>query len=524
MVSDSTISKQEIIDQLNRILLFPVFGNSMILSGFLRFIVEETLEGRGNLLKEYTIGTHVLSKKVDYDPQVDASVRIHAGRLRRSLHEYYKGPGCNDPVHISVPKGAYIPKFELIKTPELHSPAKTLSIIYKPTLAVLPFHCLGDQDLQVFAEGVCDQICMEFSNFDGLSVVSYYASRKIASEGMGSKASGFLLDATYLLTGSIQSNKNIVRIRVQLIQSKTQHQVWGCSYEKEKSGMDDFSIQDDIVKRVINQIGGSHGIILREAAKTTPIKHALNVKVYDAVFWYYYLQNDLNEGIFKKGLEIIKNTVQLDPQYVLGWAILGETYVAGFFYGYDCGVNDPLEEGVKCGQKALSLDPRCQHTYQTLSLAYIFQRKFKECLQIIGEWTKLKSNAAGISGGLGFCLICAGEYERGYSMLSESIQLNPYYQWWFNAGLSIYHFQKKEFEDALYWAEKIQRQSILWELILKAAAYAELEKFNDARICTQELLQIIPNLIYSLEPIVGSFLHSEELVNRLLISLRKVGL
>ena len=114
MESNSPMRQQEIIDQLNRILLFPVFSNSMILSGFLRFIVGETLEGRANTLKEYTIGTNVLAKKVGYDPQADASVRIHAGRLRRALYEFYSGPGRSDLILISVPKGAYVPSFEVV--------------------------------------------------------------------------------------------------------------------------------------------------------------------------------------------------------------------------------------------------------------------------------------------------------------------------------------------------------------------------------------------------------------------------
>lgn len=524
MKSPTTISKQEIIDQLNRILLFPAFGNSMILSGFLTFIVQETIEGRANSLKEYTIGTNVLGKKVGYDPQADASVRIHAGRLRRALNEYYIGPGVGDIILISVPKGGYIPNFELVYPQSRQTSEEAQSIIYKPTLAVLPFHCLGENDLQNLADGLCDQICTEFTNFNELSVVSYFSSRKIASQGIDSKEAGLLLDATYLLTGSIQSNHNVIRIRVQLIQSNSQRQIWASSYENEKSAMGSFTIQDDIVRHVINQIGGSHGIIFREAAKASPIKQALDVKVYDAVYWYYYLVNDLNEGTFKKGLEIMRSTVELDPQYALGWAILGETYVAGFFYGFDCSVQDPLEEGVKCGQKALSIDPLCQHSYQTLGLAYLFQHRRKDCLQIIDQWIKLKSNALGIAGGMGFCLICAGEYEKGYMLLSESIQVNPYYQWWFNAGLSIYHFQKQEYEDAVYWAEKMQRQSIIWESILKAASYAEMKNFKAAKKCAVELVQQIPDIEVMLTPILGSFLQSEELINRLFHALKKVNL
>lgn len=523
MESVPAISKEELFAQQNRILEFQVFKNSVILSEFLKFIINETIEGKSHSLKEYTIGVHVLSKKTGYDPQTDASVRIHAGRLRKALNQYYSGPGKDDSLIISIPKGTYVPNFD--RKTSLHELAPDLQdAFYKPTLAVLPFHFSGIEELRTFADGLCDQICTEFSNFNELSVVSYYSSRKVVMGEIDLKDAGKLLDATFLLTGSMQSSGNQVRIRVQLIECNNQHQIWAATYDREKSELGNFTIQDDIVKHVINQIGGSHGIIFREAAKASPIKSKHDIKVYDAVFWYYHLVNDLNEPTFRKGLEVMKNTVKIDPSYAMGWAILGETYVAGFFYRFDSGVSDPLEEAVKCGQKSLKTDPLCQHAFQTLGLAYLFQNKRKECLQVISEWEKLNSKSTGIAGGLGFCLICAGEFERGYTLLCESIQVNPYYQWWFNAGLSFYHFYKKEFEDSLYWAEKIQGQSIVWELILKTASYTELGNLNSAQSCLDQLSRIIPDLSKKLRPLLGTFLLSEDLVAQLYEAFQKEGI
>jgi TolB-like protein len=524
MESPSPINQAEITDQLNRILQFPTFSNSPVLSGFLRFIVVETLKGRGHLLKEYTVGTNVLSKKAGYETQADASVRIHAGRLRRALFDFYNGPGKNDPILISVPKGGYIPKFESITPDTLQSVSEIKNGFSKPTLAILPFHFHDEKEYFSLADGLCDQLCTEFTNFNELAVISYYSSKHIASRVTDLREAGLLLEAKYLLTGTIQSNGNIVRIRVQLLQSNTLHQIWACSYEKEKSALDTFAIQDDIVRHVVNQIAGSHGIIFREAAKISPGKRILDIKVYDAVFWYYYLVSDLNEELFQKVLVSMKEAVQLDPHYALGWAILGETYVAGFFYGFNCNVADPLEEAVKCGKLALKIDQRCQHSFQALGLAYLFLHRQKECIQVIDEWVKLKSNSAGIAGGLGFCLICAGEYERGFAMLSDSIQLNPYYQWWFNAGLSIYHFQKNEFDEAVYWAEKMHHHSIPWELILKTASLAEAGKINEAQTCMKELKEVVPELPFKIKSYLNTFIQSDELANRLYLGIIKAGL
>jgi TolB-like protein len=99
--------------QLERILASPGFANAGRLSRFLRFVVERTVEGDGDQLKEYLIGTEVFDRAGDYDPRLDSIVRVEARRLRAKLQEYYAGPGAGDAVIVSVDKGSYAARFEL---------------------------------------------------------------------------------------------------------------------------------------------------------------------------------------------------------------------------------------------------------------------------------------------------------------------------------------------------------------------------------------------------------------------------
>lgn len=103
----------EIKKELAKILASVPLSGSAVLSDFLSFIVNETLEGRGPVLKEYTIGVKALKKEPDFNPQIDGIVRIHAGRLRKALKEYYYEEGLHDDVIISIPKGRYVPVFEV---------------------------------------------------------------------------------------------------------------------------------------------------------------------------------------------------------------------------------------------------------------------------------------------------------------------------------------------------------------------------------------------------------------------------
>ncbi|WP_188261858.1 hypothetical protein [Azospirillum tabaci] len=92
---------------------------------FLRYVVEECLEGRAQQIKAYCIAVSVFNREPSFDPQSDPIVRLEAGRLRRSLEHYYLTAGRNDPIRIVVPKGGYAPRFERLSdapSPDLPNP------------------------------------------------------------------------------------------------------------------------------------------------------------------------------------------------------------------------------------------------------------------------------------------------------------------------------------------------------------------------------------------------------------------
>jgi TolB-like protein len=131
--------------QLDRILASSGFANADRLSRFLRFVVERTLDGEGDQLKEYRLGTEVFDRPADYDPRLDSIVRVEARRLRSKLAEYYEGPGRADPIVIRVDKGGYAATFDAatfdaatFEAPPADAPAGP-----GPTMALTPAAAAG---------------------------------------------------------------------------------------------------------------------------------------------------------------------------------------------------------------------------------------------------------------------------------------------------------------------------------------------------------------------------------------------
>ncbi|MGA2185701.1 MAG: hypothetical protein ABSH47_22000 [Bryobacteraceae bacterium] len=112
-------------DELARVLASQEFRTSRRSQEFLRYVVENTLAGRTDTLKERTIGIDVFARPASYDPADDATVRVKAGEVRKRLDRYYSTEGRADSLHIDLPAGTYIPEFRAVTPPDEkdHPPA-----------------------------------------------------------------------------------------------------------------------------------------------------------------------------------------------------------------------------------------------------------------------------------------------------------------------------------------------------------------------------------------------------------------
>lgn len=112
MVPASELDKAAILAQLERLTANPYFHHSKRYPSFLKFVFQETLEGRGENLKERTLGMEVFGRSPDYDTTNDPIVRVTAAEIRKRIAQYYQEPGHADEIRVSLPSGSYIPHFQ----------------------------------------------------------------------------------------------------------------------------------------------------------------------------------------------------------------------------------------------------------------------------------------------------------------------------------------------------------------------------------------------------------------------------
>ena len=86
-MDEPLVDRDAVLKQLERMLSSSAFRRAERSSALLRFIVEQTLGGQADRLKEYTLGAEALGRGESFDPRTDPVVRAEASRLRTRLEQ-----------------------------------------------------------------------------------------------------------------------------------------------------------------------------------------------------------------------------------------------------------------------------------------------------------------------------------------------------------------------------------------------------------------------------------------------------
>jgi hypothetical protein len=144
MLNDSatattTLTNEErtaIQEQLERLLSNSHFNQSRRFPSFLRFVIDQTLLGQTDLLKERTLGIEIFGREADYDTASDPIVRVTATEIRKRIAQYYQEPGHETELRVTLPAGSYVPQFHWPQAAKESSPGPAVTAL--PTVAPVP--------------------------------------------------------------------------------------------------------------------------------------------------------------------------------------------------------------------------------------------------------------------------------------------------------------------------------------------------------------------------------------------------
>ena len=129
--------RKAVLAHLDALVAHPLFFQSKRYPALLRFVVEQTLAGNAEQVKERSIGMEVFGRAPGYDANADPVVRVTAGEIRKRLAQYYYDPANHDGIRIELPTGSYVPIFLRIQEsapPPQHDTPAALAVTESASL------------------------------------------------------------------------------------------------------------------------------------------------------------------------------------------------------------------------------------------------------------------------------------------------------------------------------------------------------------------------------------------------------
>lgn len=432
-----------------KILSSPLFAKAERQHRFLSYIMAETLEGRAEKLKGYTIGVEVFDRESSFDPAIDAIVRVEAARLRTKLREYYDGEGRTDPVRFELPKGRYaihIEWQEEFSTQDHRAFATSHPQLIedRPSLAVLPFTNMScNQEQEYFADGFTDCLITEVSRISGIFVISRQSSFIYKGMVKRSEEIGMELGVRYLLEGCIQSSGEWVRITAQLIDSVSGAHLWAERYDRELK--DIFALQDDVTRCIVTVLQVQ---LVGNEADRFGYEGTANLEAHDVLlrglerFWIYTPETAEEAKVH------FANAVKHDPGYAAAHAWLARSLVFQWIFFWDLR-DETLDHALEHALAAVNLDPQNSHAYSVLCWVQCWCKQADASIAAGRRAVALDPNNADAYLFLTMILVATGRGEEALRYIDTGMRLNPHPSAFYQAALGLSYFALEKYDEAI---------------------------------------------------------------------------
>jgi len=520
----SSVSADEIHAELERILSDSAFATAEKMQHFLRFIVQETLAGRGDALNEALVGMEVYSRGGSFDPRQDSIVRVEAGRLRAKLREFYESQADGGSIRIEIPKGSYKPVFKGKKGTSSRKPAQSSHEERSPakTIAVLPFTDMSPQrDHEYFGDGLAEELMFALSRLRNLRVVSQTSVFAFKGKAMDVREIGRQLNVEHVMEGSVRKAEQQLRVSVRLTEVATGFQIWSEVFDRTLN--DIFEVQKQISKAVagalrIAVLGEEEDLPGHSCTKNLT---AFNHFLVGRSFW-----NKQTEAALHAAIGHFEKAVAEDPAYGRAYFGISDSLRKLEFWGL-MRTADALPKAKETARKALSVEPTLieanlplaairavnewkwaeaetmlqgilttrpdsAHAHQVYAMMCLLPLgRFDEAIEQIHLARQLDPLALLTNAHVGAAYYFAGRYDEAIEQLQATLELEPNYHL-AHLGLAIALQEKGLLNDAIATIEKAK--SIAGEIMPIRGAlgnlYARTGRTREAESVLNELFTL----------------------------------
>ena len=205
------------------------------------------------------------------------------------------------------------------------------------SIAVLPFENLSDDKQNTyFADGVQDQILTNLARVADLRVISHTTVRQYKSgEPRNLREIGRQLGVTHILEGSVQRAGDRLRIAAQLIDARTDSQIWAETYDR--TAADLFAIQSELAESIVAQLQAKLSPEQKADIEARPTQDLVAFELYlraKQIVDSYLIAEDVRAALLS-ALQSLDQAIKRDPDFVSAYCYIARANDLLYFFDLD---------------------------------------------------------------------------------------------------------------------------------------------------------------------------------------------
>jgi TolB-like protein/Tfp pilus assembly protein PilF len=205
------------------------------------------------------------------------------------------------------------------------------------SIAVLPFENLSDDKQNTyFADGVQNQILTNLGRVSDLRVISHTTVRQYKSgEPRNLREIGKQLGVTHILEGSVQRAGDRLRIAAQLIDARTDSQIWAKTYDR--TAADLFAIQSELAESIVAQLQAKLSPQQKTEIEERPTQDLVAFELYlraKQIVDGYLIADDVRAAVLS-ALQSLDQAVKRDPDFVSAYCYIARANDLLYFFDLD---------------------------------------------------------------------------------------------------------------------------------------------------------------------------------------------
>ena len=312
-----------------------------------------------------------------------------------------------------------------VEAPDLtsDSSASPVSKRHEPprlSLVVLPFANIGgDLEQDYFADGVTNSLTTDLSRIKGAFVIARGTAFTFKGHPIDVRAIGRELGVRYALEGSVERRGDRLRVNVQLLDAQSGGHLWAERFDKPLADL--FDMQDEIVARIVNQIGAE--LIRAEAGRS---ERTQSPDALDLIFqgWAWSFKAGTLENVMR-ARAFFERALTLDPNNVtaLAWTSMADLAAARKFHSDDAAAR--LASAENAAAKALSLAPENAFAHFALGDVFALTNRAGLAVAQCERALALNPNFAFAHALIGFCKALVGRAEETEAHVQRALRLSP---------------------------------------------------------------------------------------------------